>query len=32
MSTTISREEYAKKMRLALSDTHICKPDGTVNH
>ncbi|CAD8187098.1 unnamed protein product [Paramecium pentaurelia] len=30
--STISREEYAKKMRLALSDNHICKPDGTVNH
>lgn len=30
--STISKQEYAKKMRLALSDKQICKPDGTVNH
>ena len=24
--------EYARKMRLALSDKNITKPDGSLNH
>ena len=32
LMSTLSREEYAKKMRLTLSDHQICKSDGTVNH
>lgn len=25
-------ENYATKMRQALSDKNICKPDGSINH